>query len=325
MSGTDSAHSPFRDGFAALFHEPVLLPAELVWRWCFGFSALALGLLATALFLDSLKLSALDEFLLGTPQPRLWETAFRHIFRGSLSRLVISQTILLLGVMLLWSLAATAGRAATLRRLVAMFRLDEETQTLEWRFSPILGLQLLRAMWALIAFAVTSGSLVYGTVMVQSGRPLRAALVLSFGVGVATVAGLALNWYFGIAPLFCVRERAGAMEALERAVSFTGRHAGELFLLGAGFLALRLLWAATMCLVFLSPLNWITQLDGRWVLLVMGLTALVYFAGTDLLYLARLGAYVSMAEDDAHPTPELESLLPEPAPPSEGVPLVGLA
>jgi hypothetical protein len=40
--------------------------------------------------------------------------------------------------------------------------------------------------------------------------------------------------------------------------------------------------------------------------------ATVYFAGVDLLHLARWAAYVSLAEDDAHPK---ESPAPEPAKP----------
>jgi hypothetical protein len=40
-----------------------------------------------------------------------------------------------------------------------------------------------------------------------------------------------------------------------------------------------------------------------WVLLIMAAIALLYCAGADLLSLARLAAYVSLAEDDAHPVP----------------------
>src|SRR6201999_3796174 len=123
-----SSHSPFRDGFAAVWHEPVLWPAELAWRWCFGFSALTLGFLSLGLFLAGLKISAADEFLLRTLQPKLLDSAIRHIFQGSLSRFLLEQMILLLGVMLLWSLAATAGRSATLRRLVAMFASEPEEE-----------------------------------------------------------------------------------------------------------------------------------------------------------------------------------------------------
>src|ERR1700685_890965 len=137
MSPNSSTHSPFRDDFAALLHEPMLLPAELAWRWCFGFSALGLGILSIALFLDSLKLSRADELLIRTWQPRLLDNARRHIFRGSLSGFLLEQAVLTLGVMLLWSWAAAGARAATLRRLVAMFSTDEEPlQPVGGNFAP---------------------------------------------------------------------------------------------------------------------------------------------------------------------------------------------
>ena len=241
MPKATSAFSPFRDGFTALWHEPALLPAELVWRWCFGLSALALGAISIGLFLDGLKISAADEFLLRTLQPRLLENALQHIFRGSLNRFLLEQATLVLGALVLWSWAATAGRAATLRRLVAMFSADEEWPALQWSFAAVFTLQLLQAIWMLIAFGVTAGLLTYGLVLAQNERPLRAALVLSFGVTLAALAGFLLNWYFTLAPLFSVRNNVGAMESLDQAVGFSGRHAGRLFLLSAGFLGLRLL------------------------------------------------------------------------------------
>jgi len=325
MSQGSSSPSPFRDGFAALRHEPALLAAELTWRWCFGLSAWGLGIISIALFLDSLRVAPVDAFLLRTLQPRLLDNALRHIFRGSLSRFVLEQTVLLLGVMVLWSLAATAGRAATLHRLVAMFSTDEEPQLMEWGFAPIFLLQLLRVMWTMIAVAVGFGLFVYGVVMAQDGHPIRAALALSAGLGVPFLA-IVLNWFFGIAPLFCIRNGAEAMEALEQAVDFAARQAGRLFLLEVGFLALRLVLAGTMCLALLSPLSWISRIGGRWTMLLMIVVALTYFAGADLLYLARLGGYVSLAEDDSHPTPITEPAMPPPSnQPPEILPLVGLA
>ncbi len=323
MSHDHSAHSPFRDGFAALLHEPVLLPAELVWRWCFGLSALGLGILSIAFFLDSLKLSRADEFLIRTWQPGLLSSALWHIFRGSLTRFLAEQTVLLLGVTLLWACAATAGRAATLRRLVAMFSADEEPPPMEWHFSPIFVLQLLRALWSLIALAVALVSLLYGLVMVQDEHPLRAALALSFGIGLASFFGIVLNWYFGVAPLFCIRSGGRAVEALEETVEFSSRQAGRLFLLALGFLTLRLVWAGIMFLIFLSPLNLAASVKPGWIMCLMGVAVVIYFAGADVLNLARWGAYASLAEDDAHPIADL--VPPEIITPPDVLPLVGLA
>ena len=318
--------TPFRDGFAAVWHEPVLLPAELVWRWCFGFAAIGLGIVAAALFLDSLKVSRLDQFLLSTMQPRLLWNALQHIVRGSLSRFVLEQTVLLIGVTLLWAFASAAGRAATLRRLVAMFRAGEEPPAEKWHFGAIFVLQLLRAIWSLVAVTIALGSFLFGVVMMQNGHALRAALALSFGVGLALLAGMLLNWFFGLAALFCVRNGLAGIEALEQAVAFASRLGGRLWLLWAGFFLLRLLWAGTMCLAFFSPLNWREQIGAHGILLVMAGVALVYFAGDDWLHLSRLAAYVSLAEDDSHPLASVENAPPpQAAPVVEMAPLLGLA
>ena len=321
MTLTGYKASPFRDGFHAILHEPLLLAAELSWRWCFGLSAWALGIISIGMFLQSLKVSPLDAFFLRTLEPELFDRALRHIFAGSLSRFIAEQSVLLLGVVFLWSLAATAGRAATLSRLVAMFNAgrDEDIRQERWMFAPIFTLQLLRAIWLLISVSVAAWLFVYGMVMAHREHALRAALSLSFGFALACLTGLALNWIFSVAPLFCVRNGASAREALDQAIDFSSRYSGRLSLLGFGCFLLRLVWAAMMWLAFLSPLSWAARIGGGWTLLLMGLIALVYFAGADLLALVRLASYVALLEDGSEP--QMEECTPLP----EIMPLEGLA
>jgi hypothetical protein len=64
---------------------------------------------------------------------------------------------------------------------------------------------------------------------------------------------------------------------------------------------------------------------GRWVALLAGLIALVYFAGADVLRLARWGAYISVLEDSSHLAVEQESEPPSPISPPDLLPLEGLA
>lgn len=306
-----TAHSPFQDGFAALWHEPALLAAELTWRWCFGLAAWGLAIISTVLFLDSLKISASDELLLGTLRPELLDGVIRRIFRGSLNRFLWEQAILILGMLLLWSFAATAGRAATLRRLVAMFAVSEEPQEMSWKFESIFVLNLLRAMWSLIALAAMLLSLVAGVIMVNHHRALRAASFLAFGVGLAWVFGAILNWFFGLAPLFCIRNGVEAPEALAQSADFSSRQTGRLLGIGIGFMTLRMLWAGTMFLAVLAPLKLVRQLAPAWIVAMIVTMMLVYFAGADLLYLARLGSYVALAEDDSHPVAPPEEVQPD--------------
>jgi hypothetical protein len=320
------ASSPFRDGFAALLHEPALLAAELAWRWCFGVSMLALAIFSTGVFLDSVKVSRLDQLLLGTFQPQLLAAALRHIFRGSLARFLLEQALLILGVTLLWSFASAVGRAATLRRMVAMFSSDEDPEPIGWHFGSIFLLHLLRAMWTQIAVAIVFFLLLYGSTMAERERPFVAALALSFGVGFASFVGFSLNWYFGVAPLFTIRNGVGAKEALEQVIEFASRQGTRLLLLSFGFLAMRLMWAAMMGWLFLALLNLTSTFGNRWIAPMMGLVMLLYFVGADTLSLARWGAYVSLAELGSHPAPEPEpEMPPQPLAPIEILPLEGLA
>ena len=305
-----SAHSPFHDGFAALWHEPALFASELTWRWCFGLAAWGLAIISAALFFDSLKISHGDQFLLDSFQPQLLREALRHIFRGSLNRFLWGHTVLLLGLTLLWAFAATAGRAATLRRLLAMFGAEEELPGMRWEFEPVFMLNLLRAMWTLIAVAAMLVSLAGGIILAHNQRATRAALLLTFGVGLSWAFGVVLNWFFGLAPLFCVRSRVAASEALAQSVDFFSRQAGRLFVLGFVFALLRLVWAGTMFLALFAPLQLAHHVGRGWIALIMAIVALLYFAGTDLLYLARLGAYVSLAEDESHPAGTAEEVRP---------------
>src|SRR5262249_16366834 len=144
----------------------------------------------------------------------------------------------------------------------------------------------------------------YGSVMAGDQRPFAAALALSFGVGLAVLVGYSINWYLGLAPLFCLRNGVSARGAVEQAVEFSGEHGGRLCRIGMTFFILRLAWLAALSFVFLSPLNLMGKLNGRWIAVLMGMVAVVYFAGADALRLARSAAYVSVLEDSSNPNVE---------------------
>jgi hypothetical protein len=319
------AGTPIRDGFSALVHEPALVAAELTWRWCFGFSALLLGICSGALFLNGLKVSKTDQFLISTLQPQLLAAALQDIFRGSLPQFLLEQALLLLGLTLMWAYAAAAGRAATLNRLLAMFSSSDEPQPAAWHFRPLFLLELLRAMWTQIAIAVTLFLVVYGSNKAANQQPMAAAVALSFGVAFALLVGFSLNWYLGLAPLFCLRNGVHPREAMGEAIDFSAEYGGCLTLIGLAFFVLRLLWLAVMSFIFLAPLKLVGKVNGRWIALLVGLIALVYFAGADVLRLARWGAYISLLEDSSHSTaePEIEPL--PPISPPDLSPLEGLA
>jgi hypothetical protein len=304
-------NSPFQEGFAVLRDEPLLLPAELTWRWCFALAAWLLALGATALFLDSLNVSALDRFLLATAQPLLERSALNHIFHGALRRAVWIKFIVLAGLTLMWSFAAALGRAASLRALGALFDATDRNETSDWQFRSMFKLHLLRALWTWIAIGCLIASVLLGTAMVQQRRAVPAAFFYVFGVALSIVFGVILNWIFGLAPLFCIRNQARARDAMLLTLDFCSRQGNRLFGLSLAFFGLRLVWGGSMFLLLLASTSLSKHVPVGWVLLVMLVLLLAYFAGTDALYLARLGAYAALAEIDALPQPEP---LPAPAP-----------
>jgi hypothetical protein len=315
--------SPFQEGFAALREEPLLLAAELTWRWCFGFAAWLLVLAASALFLDSLKVSELDRFLLSTMQPALEWSALNHILHGALLRYVWTKFIVVTGLTLLWCFAAAAGRAASLRNLIARLGGEDRAEGSGWQFGPMFQPHLLRAIWTWAAIGCFAGSIFLGTAMQQQRHPARAAFFYVFGIALSLVFGVVLNWFFGLAPLFCIREQASARDALSLTLDFCARQGGRLFGMSLGFLALRLVWAGSMFLLILAPTELAKHLALGWILLLMFLLSLVYFAGADALYLARLGAYAALAEIDTQPAPAVGPEAPPPLtiayPPIEGI------
>src|SRR5271165_225435 len=319
MAQPSYSRSPFQEGFAALREEPLLLVAELTWRWCFGLAAWLLVLLAAALFLDSLKVSALDRYLLGTMQPVLERSALNHVFHGALLRAVWIKFFVLAGLTVLWAFAAAVGRAASLRNLIALAGGDDRDEDAGWQFRPMFQLHLLRALWTWTAIGCFIASALLGNMMWQQRHAARAAFFYVFGVALSIVFGVMLNWMFGLAPLFCIRNQVNARDALSLTLDFCTRQGGRLFGLSLAFLALKLVWAGSMFLLVLAPTNLGKHVAIGWILAMMGLLFLIYLAGADALCLARLGAYVALAEIDAQPTPEP---MPEPTPePQPSVPL----
>jgi hypothetical protein len=311
--------SPFQDGFDALREGP-LLPAELTWRWCFALSAWLLVLGAITVFLDSLNVSALDRFLLGTAQPVLERSALSHIFRGALLRALWIKFMVLFGLTVMWSFAAALGRAASLCSIIARLGGGDHDEVSSWQFRPMFQLHLLRALWMWIAMGCLAGSFVLGTAMTEQQHAAGAAFFYVFGVALSIILGVILNWILGLAPLFCVRNQAGARDAMTLTIDFCWRQGSRLLGLSLAFLALRLVWAGSMFFLVVAPISLVKHVAVGWVLLMMLALFLIYLAGADALYLARLGAYAALADVDGRPVPQPEST---PAPEAE-LPLLRL-
>src|SRR5579863_7768039 len=114
--------SPTAEGFRAAFRRPSLALAEVSWRWTTGATAAALFLFGLFEYLNTLPVTNGELLMLRTRQPYLVWQAIAHMLRGSLDRVVMSWIVAgsLLG--LLWIIAVSIGRIATVRALLEYFR-----------------------------------------------------------------------------------------------------------------------------------------------------------------------------------------------------------
>src|ERR1700730_16714555 len=118
------AMSPTAEGFRAAFRRPSLSLAEIMWRWSAGATAAGLFGFSLLEYLDTLPVTNGELLFLRTRHPYLVGEAIAHILRGSLNRAVMAGLLAVLTLAVLWIIAGSVGRIATVRGLLDYFRGD---------------------------------------------------------------------------------------------------------------------------------------------------------------------------------------------------------
>jgi hypothetical protein len=313
--------SPTLEGFRAAFRRPSLTFAEIAWRWTVGALAWALFLFSAIEYLDTLPVTKGDAALLSTRQPFLVGRAIAHILRGSLSRAVLAALFAALALSLLWVVAASIGRAATVRALLDYFRRDaadasagkyDATEPRPLR--SLIGLNLLRVAVTLAAILALVGAAVLAGFASPDKNPRPGLVVILFLplAGLICIVWSALNWLLSLAGIFAVRDQEDALGALSAAVTFVRERSGPISAVST-WTGLAHLTALSVAGTAVSmPLAFIQVAPSRLVIAAVILVALLYFAVVDWLYMVRLAGYVCIAE---MPEALAESApLPAPAP-----------
>jgi hypothetical protein len=114
--------SPTLEGFRAAFQRPSLTLAEIIWRWTAGGTAAVLFVFGLFEYLNTLSVTNGELLFLRTRHPYLVGEALAHILRGSLNRVVMAGLLAALLLAVLWMVAASVGRIATVRVLMEYFR-----------------------------------------------------------------------------------------------------------------------------------------------------------------------------------------------------------
>jgi hypothetical protein len=312
--------SPTAEGFRAAFRRPSLTLGEITWRWMVGTTAAVLFLFGLFEYLGTLPVTNGELLFLRTRHPYFVAQAIEHIFRGSLSRAAMAAIVAAMMLGVLWIIAASVGRLATVRALVDYFRSGtaSDVSTTSYAESQsrhpwpaLVRLNFLRTAVALAAvFGFLGAAILAGFVSPDSDpQPWLAFLLFLPLAGIICLAWCSLNWLLSLAGMFAVRDGENASSAILAAVDFCRERARAIFAVstwtGLAHFAIFVCAATAVSM----PLGFAGMLPWRLIVLGMILVTLVYFALADWLYMARLAGYVCIAE-----RPEaLVALLP-PAP-----------
>jgi hypothetical protein len=305
--------SPTLEGFRVAFRRPSFTLAEITWRWTVGATTVALLLFGLVEYLDTLPVTNREVLFLRTRHPYLVSQALAHILRGSMSRAVVSLMLAVLLLTVLWIVAASLGRYATVSALLDYFRdaagganhgegdVTSNVSTAARESSPVgvlARLNFLRAAVMLAAFASFAGAVVLAGFASADGRPRPGLALLVFLIlaVVICMAWNSLNWMLSLAGIFAVRDGDDALTAISTAVSFTRERSAAIFpvTIWTGLVHLAVFIGATT--VVFIPLGFVAFVQWRLVVALVLILTLAYFAVADWIYMSRLAGYVCIAE-----------------------------
>ena len=323
--------SPTAEGFRAAFRRPLLTFGEITWRWVVGATAMVLFFFGFFEFLNTLPVTSGELLFLRTRQPFLVSQAIAHILRGSLSRAVLSLTLAALLLAVIWMVAATLGRLATVEAMIDYFRArfhdaafedDRNVIAGRLRSNQIFGLLRLNFLRVAVFIAALVG-LLGATFLARSAssqphpRPALALLIFVSTAGLTCFFACALNWLLSLASILVVRDGEDVIGAISGAVSLCRERTGAVLAVSTWTGIAHLVVFVGASTVVAVPLALAQVLPWRLAALGVLLVTLVYFAIADWLYTARLAGYVCIAEmPEALLAPPLPPVIPSPPLPS---------
>lgn len=327
--------SPTLEGFRTAVRRPSLALGEIIWRWVVGATATVLFFFGLFEYLSTLPITRGELVFLRTRQPYLVAEAILHLLRGSLDRAATSAILAVLCMALLWMIAASLGRIATVAamldyvrgQLSGRFGFVEESGTgatgrasENGSFRTLLRLNFLRVVLTTAAIVGLIGAAILSGAVSPDSDP-QPGLAFFLFLPLATLVWLAwsvLNWVLSLAAIFAVRDREDTLGAISAAVGLCRERLAAVLAVSAwtGLAHLVLFVGATT--VASTALGFAGVLPGRLVALAVILVTLTYFAVADWLYTARLAGYLWIAE---MPEALLHPLPPPIVPPNLGLPV----
>ena len=302
--------SPTAESFRAAFRRPLVIFAEITWRWVVGATATVLFFFGLFEFLDTLPVTNGELLFLRTRNPFLVSQAIGHILRGHLSRGLLSLIFGALLLAVIWIVAASLGRIATVEALLQYFRRrfaadtaregenDVASNSAQGRFTALLRLNFLRVAVVLAGVVGLAGAAVVARSASCARNPQTAMVFLLFVAiaGVVCLIGYALNWLLSLAAVFIVRDADDVIGAISSSVALCRRRPAALFAVSTWTGVAHLIAFAGASMVVSVPLALAGMLPWRLTALGVVLVTLAYLVVADWLYTARLAGFVCIAE-----------------------------
>jgi hypothetical protein len=308
--------SPTLEGFRTAFRKPSLTFAEIAWRWTVGSIACGVFLFWLVEYLNTLLVTKADAALLSTKQPLLMIRAIAHILAGSMNRAVLSALVALIALTLLWIIAASFGRIATVRGLLERLRTDpsttEDAAEPSRALRSVICLNFLRAAVTLAALFAFVGAEVLASFASSNKNPQPGLVFILFlpMAGFISFLWLMFNWLLSLAAIFAIRDGEDALGSLFAAAVFFRERSWPVTAVST-WIGLAHLVAFSIASTAASfPLALIQVVPWRLIAAIILLVTLAYFAVVDWLYIVRLAGYIFIGE-----TPEA-LVEPAPLPPS---------
>ena len=295
------SHSPSVEGLRVVVRNPLIGFAEVAWRWAFASVAWALAIFEMAEYLRTLPVTAADLLFLRSGQGPLVSRAIRHILAGSGGRFIAATFALFIGMALLWVLASSLGRMATLRALISVILgLDSETKDGHSTAAAILGLQALRvALLAVTGLGLAGAALVanyFASDKGQRGPGIEFLIFLVLALTVVALSGT-LNRILSIAPIFIALKNQQMSAAITSAVDFVVRRLKAVTAVSSAFSLMHIAAFVIGSSIVLFPVSFAGFLPGWMVLSAIVLLTLIYLALVDFLHVARLAAYLALLDE----------------------------
>lgn len=255
-----------------------------------GGSFCALLVLSFYEYARSLPVTAGNWFFWNLGYPPLAIQALANTIAGSGHKLLAIAAVLVPGITIVWSVAASLGRTATLRELMP---------SREVRFRTMLALHLFRSAVALAALIGFAGVFAIAMRLYSDGpgtvpHPQRATWTLLLGWILVAYLWSVLNWFLSVAPVVAVEQNRDALTAAGATVTTFGARSGCFLRINAVFGGLHVLTFLVFAGVSFFPVLIAASISGIAFLFVSGMITLAYLAIVDFLYVARLGAYASL-------------------------------